>query len=69
MIGIYEVLTLVRNFDLRNDLNSGSYSLLQAAKLKLMKQKTSEGALIQKDHIATRRAPRSFPILCMVVFF
>jgi hypothetical protein len=45
MTGICEVLTLVRNFDLRNDLNGGSYSLLQAAKLKLMKKKIGEGAL------------------------
>jgi hypothetical protein len=61
---IFKVLNLVLKFDLRNNINGGTYSLIQATYLKL---RQNDGVpLTQNDHIAARRLLRAFSIMCVV---
>jgi hypothetical protein len=60
MVAIYEVLTLCQDFDLRDNLNGGSYSLIQAAYL--TKQETGQEYVTQKDHVAAGRLVHGRPL-------
>tara|TARA_B110001452_G_scaffold263899_1_gene266045 strand:+ start:719 stop:988 length:270 start_codon:yes stop_codon:yes gene_type:complete len=61
---IFKIINPVLKFDLRDNLNGGTYSLVQAAYLK---QRQNDGiSLTQDDEIAARRLSRAFPIICAV---
>ena len=61
---IFKIINPVLKFDLRDNLNGGTYSLVQAAYLK---QGQNDGiSLTQDDEIAARRLSRAFPIICVV---
>ena len=62
----YKILNLVFKFDLRDNPNSGTYSLLEAAYLKLIQDDGTP--LTESDHISARRLSRSFPIVCIMSF-
>ena len=62
----YEILKLVFKFDLRDNPNGGTYSLLYAAYLKIIQDNGTP--LTEGDHISARRLSRSFPILCVMSF-
>ena len=60
----YKILNLVFKFDLRDNPNGGTYSLLEAAYLKLIQDDGTP--LTESDHISARRLSRSFPIVCII---
>jgi hypothetical protein len=62
----YKILNLVFKFDLRDNPNGGTYSLLEVAYLKLIQDDGTP--LTEGDHIAARRLSRSFFIICVMSF-
>ena len=63
---VYKILNLVLKFDLRDNPNGGTYSLLEVAYLKL---RQDDGIpLTDDDNIAARRLSRVFPIMCVMSF-
>tara|TARA_B100000795_G_scaffold207539_1_gene161022 strand:+ start:2617 stop:3183 length:567 start_codon:yes stop_codon:yes gene_type:complete len=62
----YKILDLVFKFDLRDNPNGGTYSLLEAAYLKLIQENGTP--LTEGDHISARRLSRAFPIVCVMSF-
>jgi len=62
----YKVLDLVFKFDLRDNPNGGTYSLLEAAYLKLKQENGTP--LTEGDYISARRLSRVFPIVCVMSF-
>ena len=63
---LYKMLDLVLKFDLRDNPNGGTYSLLEVAYLKLRQE---DGIpLTEGDHIAAKRLSRAFPIMCVMSF-
>ena len=62
----YKILDLVFKFDLRDNLNGGTYSLLEAGYLKLIQD--SGTPMTEGDHISARRLSRAFPIVCVMSF-
>jgi hypothetical protein len=64
---LYKILNLVLKFDLRDNPNGRTYSLLEVAYLKL---RQDDGIpLTEDDYIAARRLSRMFPIMCVMSFF
>jgi len=63
---LYKILNLVLKFDLRDNPNGGTYSLLEAAYLKLKQDEVI--TLTENDRIAARRLSRMFPIMCVMSF-
>ena len=63
---LYKILNFVLKFDLRDDSSGGTYSLLEAAYLKL--KQDDEIPLTEDDCIAARRLSRMFPIMCVMKF-
>ena len=62
----YKILDLVFKFDLQDNLNGGTYSLLEAAYLKLVQDNGTP--LTEGDYIYARRLSRAFPIVCVMSF-
>ena len=62
----YKILKHVFKFDLRDNPNGGTYSLLEAAYLKIIQDKGTP--LTEGDHISARRLSRAFPIVCVMSF-
>jgi len=62
----YGILDLVLKFDLRDNPNGGTYSLLEACYLKLIQDEGTP--LAEGDHISARRFSRLFPIMCIMSF-
>ena len=62
----YEILDLVFKFDVRDNPNGGTYSLLEASHLKLIQDKGTP--LTEIDHISARRLSRVFRIVCVMSF-
>ena len=63
---LYKILNLVLRFGLRDNPNGGTYSLLEAAYLKLKQDEVI--TLTENDRIAARRLSRMFPIMCVMSF-
>ena len=57
----YKILNLVFKFDLRDNPNGGTYSLLEAGYLKIIQDDGTP--LTEGDHISARRLSRPFPTL------
>jgi len=62
----YKILDLVFKFDLRDNPNGGTYSLLEAYYLKIIQDDGTP--LTEGDHIYARRLSRAFPIVCVMSF-
>ena len=63
---LYKIINLVLKFDLPDNPNGGTYSLLEAAYLKL--KQDNKITLTEYDHISARRLSRMFPIMCVMSF-
>ena len=61
---LYKILNLVLKFDLQDNPNDGTYSLLQASYLKL--RQNGGIPLTEGDPIAARRFSRLFSIMCVI---
>ena len=66
MGNFYKILNLVFKFDLRDNPNGGTYSLLEAAYLKLIQNKGIP--LTEDNYISAIRLSRMFPIFCVMSF-
>ena len=62
----YKILNLVFKFDLRDNPNGGTYSLLAASYLKLVQDNGTP--LTEGDQVSARRLSRAFPIVCVMSF-
>ena len=63
---IFKIINLVLKFDLRDNPNGGTYSLIYAAYLKQRKNKGIP--LTQEEKISARRLSRVVPIMGVVSF-
>jgi hypothetical protein len=66
MENFYKIINIVFKFDLRDNPNGGTYSLLEVAYLKLIQDKGIP--LTEDNNISARRLSRMFPIFCVMSF-